>query len=47
MAGDGWEGGATALPATKKRLEGAFVAVVNGVWVLDVGLLVATGADVA
>ena len=44
---DDWEGGATALPATKKRLEGAFVAVVDGVGVLGVGLLVTPRTNVS
>ena len=47
MAEESWEGGAKALPATKKRFERALVAVVDMVGILGVGLLVATGANVA
>ena len=45
-AGDGWEGGATALPATKKSLEWALVAVVAWMRLLSIGLLVAARANV-
>ena len=47
MADAGWEGGARALPATKKRFERTLLAVMNGMGVLGVGFLVAAGANVA
>ena len=45
MAEDAREGGATTLPAPKKRLEGALVAVVTRMWISGVRLGVTATAD--